>query len=509
MEGVSVIEVTYYNMSVALRTNIQNLLDHIEAFIKTFYTISGTSFNGNESPALDKKFVGKLKTENTYVFHTNQFLHLYQYLTELGFKFTDVNKYDAREYKVILEDYVVNPKYVPNEEQAPIVEFLVDSPAKSRLVGLRTGGGKTVVSLISIAKIGWRTAFVVLSGYVSKWQGDIQTVHHAEMRDIMIIQGSDALRKIIAMAKEGRDIGKYVIFSIETLQVYIKQYEENPAVCEERYGCGPIDLMPLLGIGTMLVDESHQHFHAVYKILIYSNVKYQIGLSATLLSDDTTVTRAHNIVYPKAQVYDTGEFLRYTDVYALSYYIPENMLRKVKTTNYGSNNYSHTAFEQSVMRDRDLKDFHLRLWCNALEDFYVDTYQVKDTCMIFVATVKLATYLTEHLRKKYPQFNIERYCEDDPFSHLEEADIVVTTIISAGTAVDKANLRTVIQTVSVSSTVANIQNLGRLRQLKDGKDTRFVYIYANNIRKQTAYHYKRLELFRARVKTHSIRKARV
>lgn len=496
-------------MSVALRTNIQNLLDHIETFIKTFYTVKGSSYNGGDAPAVDKRFVGKLKTENTYVFHTNQFLHLYEYVTNLGFKFTDVIKYDAREYKVAIEDYIVNPKYVPNEEQAPIVEFLTTNPTKSRLVGLRTGGGKTVVSLISLAKIGWRTAIVILPGYIDKWVGDIQNVHIANMQDVMVIQGSKSLRGLIALAKDNEYFGRYIIFSSDTLKDYIKQYEEDPAVCEEKYGCGPIDLMPLLGIGTMLVDESHQHFHAIYKILIYSNVKYQIGLSATLLSDDTTVTRAHNVVYPKSQVYDTGEFLRYTDVYALSYFVPENMIRKVKTTNYGSNNYSHTAFEQSVMRDRDLKEFHLRLWCNALEDFYIDNYQVKDTCMIFVATVKLATFLTEYLRKKYPQFNIERYCEDDPFSHLEEADIVVTTIISAGTAVDKANLRTVIQTVSVSSTVANIQNLGRLRMLKDGKDTRFVYIYANNIRKQTSYHHKRQELFRARVKTHSIRRARV
>lgn len=503
------IEVTYYNMSVALRTNVQNLLDHIEAFIKTFYTVKGTAYTGNDTPVLDKRFVGKLKTENTYVFHTNQFLHLYEYLTDLGFKFTDVVKYDARNYEVEVENYLVNEKYVPNEEQAPIVEFLTESPTKSRLVGLRTGGGKTVVSLISLAKIGWRTAIVILPTYIDKWIGDIRTVHVAATRDVMVIQGSKALRGLIALAKDKEYFGRYIVFSSDTMKEYIKQYEEDPAMCEQRYGCGPIDLMPLLGIGTMLVDESHQHFHAIFKILIYSNVKYQIGLSATLLSDDTTVTRAHNVVYPKSQVYDTGEFVKYTDVYALSYFVPEHMIRKVKTTNYGSNNYSHTAFEQSVIRDRDLKEFHLRLWCNALEDFYVDDYQVKDTCMIFVATIKLATFLTEYLRKKYPQFNIERYCEDDPFSNLEEADIVVTTIISAGTAVDKANLRTVIQTVSVSSTVANIQNLGRLRMLKDGKDTRFVYTFANNIRKQTSYHHKRLELFRARVKTHSIRKARV
>lgn len=503
------IEVTYYNMSVALRTNVQNLLDHIEAFLKTFYTIKGTAYTGTDNPSLDKRFVGKLKTENTYVFHTNQFLHLVHYLDQIGFKFTDVVKGDMRKYEIELENYLVKDGWVLNEEQVPMSDFLVTNPSKSRLLALRTGGGKTVVSLISLARIGWRTAVVILPTYIDKWCGDIPNVHVANRKDIMVVQGSKSLKGLIALAKDKEYVGRYIVFSSRTLQEYITQYEENPELCEQTYGCSPIELMPLLGIGTMLVDESHQHFHAIYKILIYSNVKYQIGLSATLLSDDAVVTRAHNVVYPKEQVYDTGTFIKYTDVYALSYFVPENLMKYVKTTNYGSNNYSHTAFEQSVRRHKDLLAFHLRLYFNAFEDFFVDPYQQDDTCFIYVATVKMADLLTAKLKERYPQFDVRRYCEDDPLSDLYEAEVVVTTIISAGTAIDKANLRTVIQTVSVSSTVANIQNLGRLRQLKNDKDTRFVYLYANNIRKQTTYHHKRQELFRARVKTHSIRRARV
>lgn len=503
------IEVTYYNLSVALRTNVQNLLNHIETFLKSFYTIKGTSYTGSDNPSIDKRFVGKLKTENTYVFHTNQFLHLCYYLDQIGFKFTDVIKGDARKYEVELESYLIKDGWVLTEEQQPMCDFLVNNPSKSRLLALRTGGGKTVVSLISLAKIGWRTAIVILPGYIDKWCGDIPNVHVANSRDVMVIQGSKSLRGLIALAKDKEYVGRYIVFSINTLQDFITQFEEDPEACVASFGCSPIDLMPLLGIGVMLIDETHQHFHATYKILIYSNVKYQIGLSATLLSDDSVVTRAHQIVYPKDQVYDTGTFVKYTDVYALSYYIPENLLKRVKTTNYGSNSYSHTAFEQSVRRDRDLLAFHLRLYFNAFEDFFVDQYEEKDTCFIYVATIKMADLLTAKLKERYPQFDIRRYCEDDPFSDLEEADVVITTILSAGTAVDKANLRTVIQTVSVSSSVANIQNLGRLRQLKGGKDTRFVYLFANNIRKQTAYHYKRQGLFGPRVKTHSVRRARV
>lgn len=503
------IKVTYYNMSVAVTTDIQNLIDRIEAFITIFYTVKGSSYTGSDQPILDKKFVGKIESLNTYVFHTNQFLHLYEYLNTSGYTLTNVEKEDCRSYEIAEEKYTIKDGWVLNEEQIPMVEFLSQNPCKSRLLGLRTGGGKTVVSLFSLANIGWRTGVVILPEYIDKWCKDIPNVHKATIRDIMVVQGSKAIRGLVNLAKDKEYVGRYIIFSIRTLQEFITQFEANPGLCQQVYGCTPIELMPLLGIGTMLIDESHQHFHAVFKILIYSNVQYQIGLSATLLSDDNTVKRAHNVVYPKAQVYDTGELIKYTDVYALSYDIPERMIRKVKTTNYGSNNYSHTAFEQSVMRDKDLKEFHLRLWTNALEDFYIDQYQDKDTCMIFVGTVKLATFLTEFIRSRYPQFKTNRYCEDDPFSNLEQADIVVTTIISAGTAVDKANLRTVIQTVSVSSTVANIQNLGRLRQLKDNKDTRFVYTYANNVRKQAAYHFKRVDLFRPRVKTHSQRRARV
>lgn len=504
------IEVQYFNLSVSLATNVQNLANYIEEFLRKFYTVKGQSYNSSDSDSsLDKRFVGKLKNQNVYLFHVNQFLHLITYLREIGYELTDVVKTDHRDYTIAKEDYQVKPGWKPNEEQEPMVEFLTSSPTKSKLLGLRTGGGKTVVSLISLAKIGWRTGIVILPQYIDKWCGDIPNVHVATTKDVMVVQGSKALRGLVALAKDNEYVGRYIVFSSRTLQEFIFQFEEDPALCVQIYGCTPLELMPLLGIGVVLVDESHQHFHAIYRILIYSNVKYQIGLSATLLSDDNVVTRAHNVVYPKQFVYDTGSFIRYTDVYALSYYIPDTMIRKVKFTNYGSHNYAHTAFEQSIMRDRDLKAFHLKLWGNAIEDFYVDPYEKGDTCMIFVATVKLASFLTGYLRDKYPEYNVQRYCEDDPFENLEEADIVVTTIISAGTAVDKANLRTVIQTVSVSSTVANIQNLGRLRQLKDGKDTRFVYFFAENIRKQTTYHYKRKELFRDRVKTQSIRKARI
>lgn len=367
----------------------------------------------------------------------------------------------------------------------------------------------TFVALYSLAQVKMRIAIVILPTYIDKWVMDIATIHKATAKDVMVIQGSKSLKGLISMAKEGTLTSKYFIFSSRTLQEYINNYELNPQESVEIYGIHPVDLLPLLQVGSLLVDETHQHFHAIYKILLHSNVKLQVGLSATLMSDDGVVSNVHKVVYPARTIYDAGGLDKYADVYALSYSVPPDFLRSVKTSNYGSKSYSHTAFEQSVTRFIPMLKFYCSLIDNTMRDFYIDKYEAGDKCLIFVATVKMATHLTERYTKMYPDKIVKRYCQEDPFEHIQEGEIIVTTVISAGTAIDIPNLRTVIQTVCISSSVSNIQTLGRLRKLADGKDTRFCYIYAENLVKQRQYHHKRIELFRDRVASHRSFKGRV
>ena len=109
----------------------------------------------------------------------------------------------------------------------------------------------------------------------------------------------------------------------------------------------------------------------------------------------------------------------------------------------------------------------------------------------------------------FPHLVVNRFCEDDPEeSHLHGSDIIVSTVISSGTAKDIKDLRVVLQTVCISSAPQNIQNLGRLRKLKGDRDTRFGYLFAENIRKQRMYHQRRIELFAPRVASHRTFKAK-
>ena len=109
--------------------------------------------------------------------------------------------------------------------------------------------------------------------------------------------------------------------------------------------------------------------------------------------------------------------------------------------------------------------------------------------LIFCSTIAMCTLFTEHLQKKFPQFTIARYVGEDDWDALHNNDIVVTTIQSAGTAVDILNLRYVLMTVALSSKQSNIQVVGRLRKMRDypNETPEFMFLSCRNIGKHCEY----------------------
>lgn len=500
------LKLTIYNLSVKIETNDYTLQNHIKHFLDKFYTIKQASFSPNV-PEQYKVFAGKIKDKGIWQLHSTQFVHLYHYLKEINFPLAVSEKIDERDYHVIQTDFKVRDGWELREDQVPAYEFLTNNPVKSKLIPMQMGDGKTLTSLVSIATLKKRLAVVILSRFCQKWCSDITTVHNANSKDVMLIQGSKHLIALINLAKAGELNHDYFVFSAETIQSYISSYEEDPESCVEIYGCSPMELFPLLGIGIMLNDESHMSFHLVFKIIIYTNIEYQIGLTATLISDDHVVRRMHKVIYPQNCIYDSGGFKKYTDIYPISYTIGGRYMGNVKTKNFGSNNYSHTAFEQSITRKPDSRLMYCKLIKSVMDDYYISDYKDNDKAIIFVATIKFATELVSYLKEQYPNKDVRRYCEDDPYEDLMNAEIIVSTVLSAGTGVDIPNLRIGIQTVSISSSASNLQTFGRLRKLKD-RDVKFCYLYCENIGKQKEYHLKRMELFKDRAANIVIRRSR-
>lgn len=496
-----------FNLSVCLEVKDPRLTRMVSDFLDKFYTSKQQGFGANQDTD-DKMFASRVKNSGIFFLHNRQFAHLYHYLKDQGVTLVASEVEDYRDYIVKKTKYKVREGWKLREGQVPVSEFLLDDPSGSKLVPLATGSGKTATALITLGVLKKRFAIIILPFLMDKWVQDIVEIHDANTEDVLLVQGFKALATLIDMAKEGDVDCEYFLISNRTMQDFIKAYETDPDSCIEMYGCSPIELFPLLGIGVLLIDEVHMSFHSVFKTLIHTNVEFQIGLSATLISEDPLVTRIHNVVYKKENVYGDRMIQKYADVYPITYNIQEDKMRFIKTANYGSKNYSHIAYEQSIMKNHSLLQSYFKLIESVAEDYFNQFYMENDKLIIFVSTIKFATILTERMEQFFPKLLVSRYCEKDLYEDMIKADVIVTTVLSAGTGLDIPNLRVGIQTVCISSTVMNIQSLGRLRKLKD-RDVKFCYLYTNNIPKQYQYHRKRMEIFADRVATITQRRSRV
>ena len=129
---------------------------------------------------------------------------------------------------------------------------------------------------------------------------------------------------------------------------------------------------------------------------------------------------------------------------------------------------------------------------NLTTNYFIAKRHSNFRLLIFAGRVDMCVTIVDHLRKKYPDLNIGKYTEEESYEVLNELDIIVSTPLSAGTAVDISKLQVCLNLVAIDSSQANLQMLGRLRELR-GVDVNplFIYIYCTDIEKHVAYHQKK------------------
>ena len=359
----------------------------------------------------------------------------------------------------------------------------------------------TYCALKAISMIGLLPCIVIKSMYIDKWIEDVMKTYEIKTKEIMVIKGSSHLKSLLnlAVAGELRNV-KVIIVSITTIQNWITEYEEQGKLTlDTGYPVEPWAFFETIGAGVKLVDEVHQHFHQMFKLDLYTHVQHSISLSATLLSQDSHIERMYEIMFPSRTRTADLALRKYIDAYAVHYEfkVPE----KIRTTEFGSKNYSHTAMEKSIMKHVPTMLAYMRLIDETLQISYFKHPRPNKRCAVFAASIEMCTKLTEYFKRKYPHLDIRRYCDDDPYENAIDADIRFTTVGSMGTAIDVPDLTTVILTVALSSIQGNIQVLGRLRDLKDHY-TEFYFFTASNIDKHVQYCADKREMLEKRAKSY-------
>lgn len=388
-------------------------------------------------------------------------------------------------------------KSITKCESAEAVCISVDHPSHLYVAENYIVTHNTVMSNFAVMARKKRVAVCVLPKYMDKWQYDISAGTTCEK--FLSISGGKSLRSVIQMAQEDKEsLPDVLIFSLTTLQLWYKAYEEQSPEADV-YGITPDELWEILGVGSVLVDETHEHINSVWNLMLYSNVELFLGLTGTLLSEDRFITMIHKIMFPQEIRYDEIKMKKYISLYPISYDVKDFNSQKIRSTAIGSNNYSHTEFEKSLMKNTKLLESYLNMVEEYVRDGYDNRAEPGDKCIIYFATIAMCTLVTDRLKVKFPHRDVRRYVEKDPYENIIDAEIKVSTPISAGTALDMPGLISVLATPSIYSPVQNIQMLGRLRDL-EGKEVRYYYFYCKQIRKQVDYHMKRLELYQERTK---------
>jgi superfamily II DNA or RNA helicase len=355
----------------------------------------------------------------------------------------------------------------------------------------------TFCALKSVENLGLRTLVIVQSKYIEKWYKDIIGAFDIKKDRIVLIEGSASLMALLLKAKEGQLNVDFIIVSLTTLQRWFSLYEEiGNNILPLGYACTPFEWTKLIGAGVRITDEVHQHFHAMFKIDLYGHVEYAMPLSATLLTKDKFLEDMYEVQYPKNDRAPEMDLDRYAYAYAVHYSIGNT--DKIRTTYLGNTMYSHSAFEESIIKNREMLKNYIELIERIVDLGYFQHKLKKKKCVVFCATVDMCTILTEHFKKKYPKTDIRRYVGEDPYCDVIDAEIRFTTNGSCGAAIDIPDLVCVVLTTAIESIQSNIQILGRLRKI-EGEEVGFYFFTADNIDTHVRYYADKRKTLSSRV----------
>ena len=449
-----------------------------------------------------KVFAAANEDRTEYRFHINQLSDFYKMLLQNGYDNPTLYKTVKPGIKPTDKiNFTVNEKFKPYDYQVPLIEYASQKLPVCKLVGLRTGGGKSLSAMMAIAKIEKIPCIVVRPAYIEKWTEDLIKTYGLTVDDIMVIQGGKHLTAFLTKVSEGSLEYKAVIISNKTFQLWLTMYERmKDDTLEMGYVIPPYEFFEFANCGVRLIDEVHQDFHFNFKLDLYTNVEYSISLSATLITNDPFIRNMHDIAYPIKDRCASPPLDKYINSFAVHYRFKNP--DKIRTMEYGSKNYSHGAFEKSISKHVPTFYAYLGLIDYTLDIGFIQSTKKNKKCIIFAYSVDMCTKIAEHLENKYPDFIVNRYVADDDYGDLMNGDIIVSTLGSAGTAVDIPNLTNVILTTAIDSIQSNVQSLGRLRKLDNGDtDTQFHYFVCSDVPKHLEYHTRKKEMLAQRAKS--------
>lgn len=448
-------------------------------------------WNGKMVKKEQKMYGVRTTSPLVFRFHINQLTQFLDFMATKGFHNPTITTEPMYTPAKATFDIVTDKK--PWNNQPAIIEYLIESGSK-KVIELQAGQGKTLCTLFAVNKIGLRAALDIKPMYIERWLDDLAReggIYNLTPKEITVVRGSKALANLIETALTGELQYKFIVFSNKTLAIYYKEYIVGKSMAKY-HDVKPYELMRVLGVGVRVTDEAHQDFHSCFRADLFTHIPKTISLSATLEPDMAFLQQMYEVIYPKELRFGGTTYHKYVDVLSVPFKIDRDIKTKVRFNQKGMMSYNQNVYEESILNSVKRLDNYLNMVTDLTANYFIAKRHSNFRLLIFAGRVDMCVTIADHLRKKYPDLNIGKYTEEESYEVLNELDIIVSTPLSAGTAVDISKLQVCINLVAIDSSQANLQMLGRLRELR-GVDINplFIYIYCTDIEKHVAYHQKK------------------
>lgn len=323
-----------------------------------------------------------------------------------------------------------------------------------------------------------------------KWVRDINAQCKEKGSKLWLLMGSDSFYQL------ANDGVKPDVFICSTTT--LREFAEGG----ESYKKLPWDYQGFLrtyGVGTKIVDEVHQNFHAINRIDLRSNIQNNWYLSATFGRSGIAESRIFNVIYPKEMQYGNSDNEPYTNVtvYAFRGNVPQRYVKRKR-------GYNAIKYEQYILkRPMWLKIFLENIVLTEVYTHYVRKRREGEKCLLFFSTKEMICTVRDYLNKELHKYGVVAKEKiggiPDDVLNDPQYHIYIGTPGGMGTGRDIPGLRTAINFISVDSKTLIKQMFGRLRRIPDIA-TEWVDNVDYTIDSQVRHFYTRDRLYRKQAK---------
>ena len=350
-------------------------------------------------------------------------------------------------------NFNIKPQWTDKPGQSEMITFLMEYDQPMRCLAMQTGGGKSYCS-IKAAILKKVPFLIITSGLVEQWCNYLSDYTDLQNEDIYVIRDAKSIVKLINMEYKPTAF----VASLETLRNFA---QEKPGY--ENLGMSLPQLVHHFGIGIKIIDECHDNFHAITSIDLSVSIPINIYLSATFIRNNPSTKKIFDMIFPPNRRYGSGAYVKYVDIKMFEYNSPV----PDKLFSLGGF-YAHYRYEDYIFK----KPARAHWWIvnilkRILDQRFISIRKPHQGTLVLMFKVEHIKTTIDKLRELYPKLTVESYVGDDPEENLK-ADIIVSTIGSAGQGLDVPDLVHLLNTVSIAAEGKVLQILGRLRKLKDG-----------------------------------------